>query len=305
MKLFHEAVFAAPNAADLDFETGRGVVIFRRRWTRALVSWKAARDAGEPMAVLFGDAAYNTQGIVGWAIVEAIRIEDRTTECHYRGLLPVPKGRHATELKKLVDGEPVGRSRRGTYNAVKTPLFLRDAAALVAHARRTEEVSKEVRVQPVGAPYAYARATSLRGAAEPFDVDPDMVDRGRRAHADLQNNLARLVERHSLVPLSPGPADPEFDLAWRRDDTLFVAEVKSTTLDNEESQLRLGLGQVLRYRHLLAKHASGPRVLALLVTEHEPKDPTWVSVCREVGVHLHWPENLEHAFTNTDATVSV
>ena len=52
-------------------------------------------------------------------------------------------------------------------------------------------------------------------------------------------------------PLLP---EPNFDLAWQRDETVFVAVVKSTTASNEEEQLRLGLGQVLAtgngWRHL-------------------------------------------------------
>jgi hypothetical protein len=35
-------------------------------------------------------------------------------------------------------------------------------------------------------------------------------------------------------------SEPNFDLAWRRDGTVFVAEVKSINDDNEEEQLRLG-----------------------------------------------------------------
>jgi hypothetical protein len=46
------------------------------------------------------------------------------------------------------------------------------------------------------------------------------------------------------------PREPNFDLAWEADGTVFVAEIKSIADDNEEEQLRLGLGQVLRYRHL-------------------------------------------------------
>jgi hypothetical protein len=44
-----------------------------------------------------------------------------------------------------------------------------------------------------------------------------------------------------------------FDLAWQIGRTLFVAQVKSLTLRNEEKQLRLGLGQVLRYADLLSR----------------------------------------------------
>ena len=46
--------------------------------------------------------------------------------------------------------------------------------------------------------------------------------------------------------------------------TVFVAEIKSITDDNEEEQFRLGLGQVLRYRHRLQK-LGHEHVVAVLV----------------------------------------
>lgn len=67
----------------------------------------------------------------------------------------------------------------------------------------------------------------------------------------------------------------------------WVAEVKSTTPQNEERQLRLGLGQVTRYRQLLAE--DGLPVRALIATEREPSDPSWAALCEEQGIVLGWP----------------
>jgi hypothetical protein len=83
-----------------------------------------------------------------------------------------------------------------------------------------------------------------------------------------------------------------------RGEFTYVAEVKSITSANEEHQLRLGLGQVLRYRHMLA--ADGRAVNAVLVPEREPSDPSWIHLCRAVGVTLAWPaqfEELERVMT--------
>jgi hypothetical protein len=91
-----------------------------------------------------------------------------------------------------------------------------------------------------------------------------------------------------MQPRSPGPEDANFDLAWiRNDGVIVVAEVKSITAVNEEKQLRLGLGQVLRYRQLLAR--DGDDVRALLAVERGPSDPSWVTLCSGLGVHLAWP----------------
>jgi hypothetical protein len=68
-----------------------------------------------------------------------------------------------------------------------------------------------------------------------------------------------------LALLSAGCADmstarrPSFDLGWVHDDCLFVAEVKSVTPANEERQLRLGLGQLLRYRWMLSAASAAVR----------------------------------------------
>ncbi|MER7418072.1 hypothetical protein ABT346_15040 [Micromonospora peucetia] len=99
--------------------------------------------------------------------------------------------------------------------------------------------------------------------------------------------MANWVRAQGHTPLAPAPGDPLFDLAWLSRDVLNVAEVKSTTFANEESQLRLGLGQVLRYRQQLS--APGREVVAWLVPEREPSDRTWTQVCTGAGVHLSWP----------------
>lgn len=77
-----------------------------------------------------------------------------------------------------------------------------------------------------------------------------------------------------------------FDVAWHEGDVFWVAEVKSLTAANEERQLQLGLGQLLRYRHMLADNAR--EVRAMLYVERRPRDDAWIEVCESVGVVLRW-----------------
>lgn len=87
-----------------------------------------------------------------------------------------------------------------------------------------------------------------------------------------------------------GPGDPPFDLLLRRSDGLeVVVEAKSTTGVNEEKQLRLALGQVLRYRQFL--QSRGGRVEAMVAVEKEP-DESWLELCDQLGVLLAWPSNV-------------
>ena len=92
-------------------------------------------------------------------------------------------------------------------------------------------------------------------------------------------------QRVSIEPRSPRPEEPNFDIGWEHNEIVYVGEVKSLTQTNEERQLRLGLGQLLRYRSLL-RDEQGRDVRAVLVAEREPTDPTWGALCRELGVTL-------------------
>jgi hypothetical protein len=59
---------------------------------------------------------------------------------------------------------------------------------------------------------------------------------------------------------------------------------------NEEKQLRLALGQLLRYGHLLG--ANGRPVRTYIAVEREPKDESWGALCDQLGIRLFWPETF-------------
>lgn len=86
-------------------------------------------------------------------------------------------------------------------------------------------------------------------------------------------------------PLSPTLHDPNFDVAWEHEGTFYVAEIKSVTDQNEERQLRLGLGQIIRFRSLLASRLDR-QVRTVLVPERRSRDDAWRATCEGVGVEL-------------------
>jgi hypothetical protein len=123
---------------------------------------------------------------------------------------------------------------------------------------------------------------------------PPNATHSRSTHRSLtevsgacQNTLAGVLTSQWLSPRSPGVREPQYDLAWIAGEQVHVAEVKSLTRDNEEHQLRLGLGQVLRYRHVLSIRDQTAR--AVLAVEQAPIDSRWSELCRELGVVLCWP----------------
>lgn len=114
------------------------------------------------------------------------------------------------------------------------------------------------------------------------------LEKAIRNHAQLQNLLADILKEKGCKPLSPGQTGAKFDLAFEdHDGALVVAEIKSCTEANLEGQLRLGVGQLLRYAHQLRQNHA--RVRPVLVTQLEPP-ADWKSLLSELGVvAVHQP----------------
>jgi hypothetical protein len=158
-------------------------------------------------------------------------------------------------------------------------------------------VAHEILTRGFGGPYRLADEQTAVGERDPFEVDPAQVERALRGHAATQNALAKFIEALSCVPLSPVGGDPSFDLAWRHGRIVYVAEIKSRTVENEERQLRLGLGQVLRYRQMLRR--THEMVKAVLVLEAQPLDSTWRELCASLDVLLCWAPDFEGLAVDT------
>lgn len=87
----------------------------------------------------------------------------------------------------------------------------------------------------LGSKYRKADENTATSKRKPFDVDPDVVDRGTNAHARIQNSIAGILLENGIEPESPGNQSIDFDIAWRFRSKHFLAEVKSTTVDNLKS----------------------------------------------------------------------
>ncbi len=160
-----------------------------------------------------------------------------------------------------------------------------DAAPPASHAASPDD-------SECGQPYQYVDTLASVARGAPISADPALVERALRGHRLTQNALAEFVRANGWDPRSPRADDPPFDLCWYVDKTIYVAEVKSVTDANMETQLRLGLGQILKYRHLVARRTCKPS-RAILVLEAKPQDDTWIDLCRDLGVDLIWPPFLK------------
>ena len=158
----------------------------------------------------------------------------------------------------------------------------------------TESPKQEIPLPAIGRAYVPVDENVQIAPAAAFTIDPSLIERGWRGHCVVQNKLASHVRLLGAAPLEPD-SKPVYDLAWELDGKIFVAEIKSVTDANEEGQLRLGLGQVLRYAHQLSKKHGGAKVIPVLVPEREPSDPEWAVLCKTLGVILTWPDDFASA----------
>ncbi|WP_433533790.1 hypothetical protein ACQPZK_16430 [Micromonospora sp. CA-249363] len=127
------------------------------------------------------------------------------------------------------------------------------------------------------------------GSAAPVDLPAQRLFDGDayRAGVSEHDRLCRAVIDHlgaDGIPVGAGLHGVPVDLAWRDvDGRQFVAEVKSAVEGNESEQLRLGLGQVLEYRHRLATR--GVIATPVLVVSR-CTDEAWFDICNENQVVL-------------------
>lgn len=169
---------------------------------------------------------------------------------------------------------------------------LAEVARVATETRPTPAAPSPAVARPeLGGEYRPGNPEARTAQRRPFAVDPDLVDRALQAHAKTQDMLAVAVQEAGMIPRSPAPGEPVFDLAWEDDDGVSVAEVKSLTDENEEKQLRLAIGQVLRYAYLLRK--KGQPVRAYIATEREPSDGSWGELCASLGITLLWPKRFK------------
>lgn len=119
--------------------------------------------------------------------------------------------------------------------------------------------------------------------------DPSERDRATQIHRSLENWLIAKLRDSGVEPLDPA-GEPYFDLAWRVGDRLYVCEVKSSA-NNPVHQLRLGLGQILQYRHMLSG-GGRDRISGCILIEDDPGGE-WVTLCSALGILLFWPARWE------------
>jgi hypothetical protein len=169
-------------------------------------------------------------------------------------------------------------------------------APQVRGAKEVGVVAKDYRVKApaaFGTAYREANETPPVHERQASDADdPDRIGLGLAAHNRTQNAIAETVRALGWNPRSPAANEPEYDLAWKTEGGLFVCEVKSLSTANEERQMRMATGQVIRYRQKLTAIGYEP-VTAVIAVEKEISDASWAELCTREDIVLVWPTTAE------------
>lgn len=290
------------------------------QWTTGAPGpWQLGDPDHDALVTLVGDphAAIPSEADEQWEAIEEtepwlmmVQLDGNQEELHLRAYLgnPPPELGHAslehvpTELRGLM-------SRRGGLAGGELPPLWFDpddlrypwqpTAPLGVGSTPTSSVApkppRPLPPGPLGRSYRPADEQARSAAPEPFDVDPDQRDRGTRAHAVTQNELAELATQRGFEARSPRDGEPNYDIGWEENGVLVVVEVKSVNAENAEKQLRLGLGQLLSYRFFLEEARRETR--CAIAISAPPHDPRWSELCESCGIGLIWKPDLEPMLT--------
>ena len=151
---------------------------------------------------------------------------------------------------------------------------------------------------------AYSRAdenVAVTGSLELTLPNYLALERAVRSHARLQNAVADVLIGQGFEPISPNVTGPQFDIAFLVQGMLALVEIKSCTASNAELQLRLGLGQILRYAHQL--EAKCVNVKPVLAVEIKPSIE-WIELLSALGVGILCEPSLVEDVTRLVAEVT-
>lgn len=215
--------------------------------------------------------------------------------------------RSIVEMRVLQETEPLAMTWTQIANALSfsggantAPVQFGDPAA----DRAVTWFGLDVATPPVAVEFDHLRPRVRRSEAdhdadEPADdtvvavqspprtIDPDVVGEARNRHNATVRAIHAFLRSRGRRPIKPtGWFGEQPDVVWREGSDLHIVEVKGLSDQNERQQLRLGLGQILRYRFI--SQEQGYRPQAWLVTDTAPADFLWNRICESVGVRLWW-----------------
>ncbi len=103
---------------------GRGNATEGRPWKTAQVLFVKAKESGEKMPVIFSDAAYNSESLLLWGILQKIEIDGNRTALQFNNVKRIPGKHHRRDLILKSSGKSIAPHFIRPYAICLTPAFL-------------------------------------------------------------------------------------------------------------------------------------------------------------------------------------
>lgn len=146
-------------------------------------------------------------------------------------------------------------------------------------------------IRDFGVPYR--RGADQAGAEDDIPerlVDIANLERSTKRHMELQDRVAAVLQSRGIAARGPAASEPKFDLGFVHDATHYVVEVKTGNPASAQ-QARLGVGQVLEYRHILLVQGLDA-VKPVLCVETKLPEP-WPELAASLSVEVIRTDDLE------------
>jgi hypothetical protein len=102
---------------------GTHELIEHKRWVTGCRLWVEAKRADDQMPILFSAAEEHT-GIIYWAIIDRVEVDERKTTCRYFDLRGIAPARQRSEVQLRAGNRPLSDSLIRPYAICWTPNFL-------------------------------------------------------------------------------------------------------------------------------------------------------------------------------------
>ncbi|MDO9409696.1 hypothetical protein [Patulibacter sp.] len=137
--------------------------------------------------------------------------------------------------------------------------------------------------------FAGQKLITLSGASSASN--PEVVGDTLNKHRTTLLALAKAAQAKNYDPVEPKKPAPNYDIKWNDGTHVWIAEVKGITAQNETTQLRLALGELLEFLHrqktLNLKYGINVPFKGAIVTSDVPSvADRWRDVCTAYGIVL-------------------
>ena len=148
-----------------------------------------------------------------------------------------------------------------------------------------EDITISIEATPSASDWNRSSPTSSGKSSTTAIVDLVQRERAHRSHHAIEELLVTLAKARGLAPKT----NQNIDVFFETPDGTVLAEIKSCTDANFQSQVRKAVSQLLEYRFSNKKLFDSDVILLLVIETSPPKEKGWiVDYLLSIGITIAW-----------------